>query len=84
MPNVILDKPHTHAGVLHAISDELKVLEHEAEWLIERGIAYLKGNLKGYRQSATVAPPLAADAPAPSDALTNPTEKTPTSGDDYV
>lgn len=34
-----LMKPHTHAGVLHAVGSRLDVDEATARWLIERGVA---------------------------------------------
>lgn len=43
MSLISLLKPHTHAGVLHDIGAELEVLEHEAEWLVKRGVARLRG-----------------------------------------
>lgn len=77
MEKIILTQPHTHAGVLHAIGAEIEVLLHDAEWLIERGIAKFVPGL--VRRTAPPELP-AASAPAPSTlasasaATTTPTE----------
>ncbi|MDR0234630.1 MAG: hypothetical protein LBI31_07530 [Zoogloeaceae bacterium] len=44
--NLILKKPHTHAGADYPAGAELAVPDADAAWLIERGIACLAdGNL---------------------------------------
>lgn len=40
---ITLLKPHTHAGVLHAIGEEIDVLGHDAAWLVEQGIGKFTG-----------------------------------------
>ncbi|MEO7067434.1 MAG: hypothetical protein ABI114_11035 [Rhodanobacter sp.] len=42
MTQIILNQPHTHAGIAHEIGDELDVLLHDAEYLVQRGIANFK------------------------------------------
>ena len=74
MTQIILNQPHTHAGVLHAIGTELDVLLHDAEYLVSHGIA----NFKRGPQKRTAPPPL-PDLPA--DATTEPTTEPSPTGD---
>jgi hypothetical protein len=46
MTQIILDQPHTHAGVLYAIGDEIDVLLHDAEYLVAAGVARFKQGLQ--------------------------------------
>lgn len=69
---IILNLPHTHAGIEHAIDAELDVLMHDAEYLVERGIANFKAGVQKLETKfGTTAQPAAADpAGTPSDSLT--------------
>ena len=42
MPQIILIKPHTHAGEHYPAGKRLEVDKTVADWLIEQGIARLK------------------------------------------
>ncbi|GHU34236.1 hypothetical protein AGMMS50256_27580 [Betaproteobacteria bacterium] len=39
MPKLLMKKPHTHGGFLHAAGDVLQVDEADAAWLINHGVA---------------------------------------------
>lgn len=88
---MILDRPitllksHTHNGVVHAIGAELRVLAHDAEWLVERGIAVITGHTQPAPPPA-ITPAPAADEPVtaepePEPAPTDPEPMNP--GDDH-
>ncbi len=77
---IILNHPVTYAGIAHAVGAEIEVLLHDAEYLVERGVANFKAGVqrmeKDYRSSAapTVTEPAAADpAETPTDSLTDTT-----------
>ena len=42
MPQIILIKPHTHAGKHYSAGKRLEIDKPVADWLIEQGIARLK------------------------------------------
>ncbi len=60
---IILNLPHTHAGIEHAIGAEIDVLLHDAEYLVERGIANFKAGVQNLetRWDRTPEPVAAAD-----------------------
>jgi hypothetical protein len=69
MSLITLLKAHTHAGELHAIGAEIEVLAHEAEWLVKRGVAKLRGASSraaaaAPAPAAEVQPSVQADIPA--------------------
>lgn len=70
---IILNLPHTHAGIEHAIGAELDVLMHDAEYLVERGIANFKAGVQKLETkfARTQEPDVAADpADTSTDSLT--------------
>jgi len=68
---IILNLPHTHAGIEHAIGAELDVLMHDAEYLVERGIANFKAGVQkletrwGSAPKPTTTEPAAAEPTDP-------------------
>jgi hypothetical protein len=68
---IILNLPHTHAGIEHAIGAELDVLMHDAEYLVACGVANFKAGVQklekklGY--AADAAEPVAAADPAATE-----------------
>lgn len=83
---VILDRPHTHNGTLHAIGARLSLAERDAVWLIREGVAHLAKAVPGLHinlpnnpadESSTAAGEPAAAAPADT------TDTDPTTGDHH-
>jgi hypothetical protein len=71
MSLITLIKAHTHAGELHAVGKEIEVFAHDAEWLVERGIAKLRGAssksaaaAQAPARAAETQPSVQADTPA--------------------
>jgi hypothetical protein len=62
MTQIILTKPHTHAGILHDIGTELDVLLHDAEYLVSAGVARFKQGVQ--RRSFKEFPPASEASPA--------------------
>lgn len=67
MTPIILDQPHTHAGVLHAIGARIEVALHDAEWLIANGIARFEPGV--FRGGIARTNPLACDSALAPDQL---------------
>jgi hypothetical protein len=62
MTQIILTKPHNHAGVMHDIDTELDVFPGDAEWLVWTGVARFKQGVQ--RRSFKEFPPASEASPA--------------------
>ncbi|MFK2904574.1 hypothetical protein ISP17_11410 [Dyella ginsengisoli] len=86
---ITLLKSHTHAGVVHAIGAELHVLAHDAEWLVERGIAMFTSHAPADTTTNNPAPssegqPDAGEPAAGAEPEPAPTDPEPMNpGDDH-
>lgn len=64
---IILNLPHTHAGIEHAIGAELDVLLHDAEYLVERGVANFKAGVQNLETRWARTPEPVTPEPAAAD-----------------